>query len=255
MGVVVLDVCPRCNTDISRRLGLITKRVITCPNCGLEMNVNENAVINNWQFNGAVIGFLGIWLVLAATFLISADAAQKVGKDFGIVAKGFKGQALASASKPAGTAEASAICGGFGRLAGWLVAQNMAAELQQMADEADRLVQLQRSGAPVETWRDAPRPPAPPGPFSLVLRMFFFLLWTVLFFFIALCVMTFVATQGIPIEEKDAREKAVEEMSKKAAGYVCLGPFVLAAILAFFRLLPGTRKPRPSSAEPFDPLA
>src|SRR5262249_1719913 len=79
MAVVILDVCPRCRKDVSRRLGVITTRTIVCPRCDYEMKITANAVTNNGQYNGVMRVALPVWIGLAAAILASPTVAAAVG--------------------------------------------------------------------------------------------------------------------------------------------------------------------------------
>ena len=68
--IVVLDVCPGCRTDVSRRFGLITTPTIDCPRCGRTMNVTRSAIQNNWQFNFGWVAGLGTWIGLGAMLVL-----------------------------------------------------------------------------------------------------------------------------------------------------------------------------------------
>jgi hypothetical protein len=61
MPRIVLDVCPQCQADVSRRMGFITKPTIVCPRCQYEMLVTSRAVVNNWGYNIAALAILVAW--------------------------------------------------------------------------------------------------------------------------------------------------------------------------------------------------
>src|SRR5689334_11934452 len=80
MPMVILDVCPRCHSDVSRRVGVITTRLIVCPKCQFEMFVTPKAVVNNWQFNAAVWAGVAMWGGFAAIVLTNPEAATNLGR-------------------------------------------------------------------------------------------------------------------------------------------------------------------------------
>ncbi len=61
MPRIVLDICPQCQADVSRRMGFITRPTLTCPKCNCEMRVTSRAVVNNWGYNLAAWATLVAW--------------------------------------------------------------------------------------------------------------------------------------------------------------------------------------------------
>jgi hypothetical protein len=74
MPRIVLDVCPQCQADVSRRMGFITKPTLVCPKCGYEMRVTSRAVVNNWGYNLGALAILVAW----GFFLMIAFTSPKV---------------------------------------------------------------------------------------------------------------------------------------------------------------------------------
>jgi len=73
MAIHGKDLCPRCKTDISRRLGVITSASVNCSFCGQQVQVTRNAVLNNWQYNSLMWPFFAIWTGMAVTVLFNQD--------------------------------------------------------------------------------------------------------------------------------------------------------------------------------------
>src|SRR4051812_28311997 len=80
MAISVLDVCPRCKMDISRRLGVITSPSVNCSFCGQLMRVTRDAILNNWQYNGLMWPFFSIWAGMALVTLFNPDVAVEIIK-------------------------------------------------------------------------------------------------------------------------------------------------------------------------------
>src|SRR3954454_1370366 len=74
-----LDVCPRCRTDVSRLVGLITTPTLACPKCRAAVGVSGRSVVNNWQFNVAVLAGVFVWTTLAVAVFISPEFAASAG--------------------------------------------------------------------------------------------------------------------------------------------------------------------------------
>jgi hypothetical protein len=79
MPVAILDVCPRCRTDVSRLVGLITTPTLACPKCRAAVGVSPRAVVSNWQFNVAVLAGVFLWTTLAVAVFISPEFAASAG--------------------------------------------------------------------------------------------------------------------------------------------------------------------------------
>jgi hypothetical protein len=252
MAVIILDVCPRCKTDVSRRFGLITTPTIVCRNCGYEMRVTRNAILNNWAFNLCVGAILFAWGVLALAVLCSPEAAAAVGGGFKKPVRSGADRLMVAllAGLPALLAAVPGVL--VGRLLGWCVAERLLSGSAPNPPKADAGLRLGRrelmTDALVPTIPgEAPRydaPPTPPGGGvgRFLLRTFAGLLWFFAFFVIGCVAISAVATAGIA--EEQARQKATEEAGKAWSLTVFFGSIALSVVLGKLGFLPGMRRPK-----------
>jgi hypothetical protein len=180
MPVVVLDVCPRCKTDVSRRLGLITTRTIACAKCGHEMRVTQNAVINNWQYHGAVLAFLVLWTGATVLILSRPDVAAEVGRRAALPCQTMKERATLALVAAVPILLCAMPFAVIGRVVGYYVAQRLAldatgegplADFEKSALEKVRQAREQPRGLGPASPQFPPLPP--PGQRELVTQRLF----------------------------------------------------------------------------------
>ena len=225
MGVVIIDVCPKCRVDVSRRFGLIKTPLIVCRKCGYEMRVTAKAVRNNWQYNFAMAAGLFFWFVFACIILLD----QKGAMDFATRLGKFKGVQSPWILAVLSFVPAFLLAlpfGGIGRIFGiWKATQLLSGQPQEPtpgeyssrlfsagAGAGDRLLQSERlMAAPraVPPSPDHATPPSGSGIGWFFLRVVFGVLWFVAFFVLgSFCISGVV--MALEHGDQEARQKAVE---------------------------------------------
>ena len=257
MFVVMLDVCPKCKVDVSRRFGLIKTPLITCRKCGHEMRVTAKAVRNNWQYNFVIVAMLIAWAVLACVVLLDPKSATRLAPG---LAK-FKGLQAPWTLAILSFVPAFLIALPFaavGRIFGMRAASRILSEPSR-EPTADQLFSSQFSPGPTsrgrdlqsERWMAAPRtaPPspkheAPPGGSGIgtfFLRVVFGVLWTVGFIVVGSISISATA-MALESGDKEARQKAIEAASRAGALPLFFGSILLVVVLALLGWLPGFRR-------------
>jgi DNA-directed RNA polymerase subunit RPC12/RpoP len=199
---IITYTCPRCRTDIGRRFGLITSRLIVCPNCSTKVRVDANAVAQNWGFNFAWVGGLLSWLALGAGILADPQFATLMGNGT-LPAATLENRLVIAAFAAIPALFIGLFLGGFGMMLGYIVGV-------ASPDPAEG----GGSPGPISTPAPGPlaaggrniliiptaSPPKPKGRHILV-RMFFIVLWPIVFFFGAAIALGVVSAFGVKSEE------------------------------------------------------
>ena len=256
MSVVILDVCPKCRVDVSRRFGLIKTPLITCRKCGYEMRVTAKAVSNNWQFNFAIVPMLIFWLVLAGIVLLNPDAATRFAAQSGKSKGTVSPWVLAALSLVPAFGMALPIAF-VGRLLGFRVASRILSEMPgepAVGEFSSSLFssapKLGRRELHSEQWMPASRSPSPrpkqdPPPSAVgigrfFLRLVFGVLWAIVFIIVGSILISATA-MALESGDQEARQKAIEAASRAGALPLFFGSILLVVILAKLGWLPGFR--------------
>jgi hypothetical protein len=121
----IRDVCPHCQTDISRRLGLITTAAVECPKCGLPMRVTSRALVSNWQYNFAASAGAGIFFAVVIAVLASPQVAEEFGKLCQLPSRSLQDRLILSLCASVPLLLAVIPIGLVGRLVGYGVARRL----------------------------------------------------------------------------------------------------------------------------------
>jgi hypothetical protein len=264
MGVVILDVCPKCRVDVSRRFGLIKTPLITCRKCGYTMRVTANAVRNNWQYNCVMVATLAIWLILACIILLDPKGATHFAGQLGK----FKGTTSPWVLAGMSFVPAFLMALPFalvGRILGIQAASRILSERTQEPAAGDfsspffssrstsgrQELQSQRWAAALPTAPPSPSPEAPPSgrrTGKLFLRIVFGVLWMVAFF-----VAGSFATSDVVIAlengDQEARQQALEAAGRATGVPLFFGSIFLVVVLAILGWLPGFRRHKAASLD------
>jgi hypothetical protein len=262
MAVVILDVCPKCRVDVSRRFGLIRTPVIACPSCGYEMRVTENAVRNNWQYNIGVGAILIIWLILACLVLLDPKGASAFAVRFGKT-KGIDNPWILAGMSFIPAALIGLPFALIGRIMGIGVARQMQSSFPREASEDgfpsspfSSGPEAGRRGLKSDQW--LPRSPATPaagvhqvppsggGIPGFFLKAVAAVVWLVVFFVagsITISTIVLSLTEG----DHETRQKAVENAGKAGGVPLLFASIFLTITLAKLGWLPGFRRRKAAS--------
>jgi hypothetical protein len=262
------NVCPRCNADVSRRFGLITTPTVVCRSCRYEMRVTGRAVTDNWAFNFMTLAALAIWGGMAVLILASSESAAALGKRMSLPAGTIQERLLLAMLSGVVAAVCSIPIMLLGRIIGYFVGRRLLSE-QEREDSAvapparpsappfqsgaqtlrtQQLFSAAASAAYGVAVQPAPIPAAPAQPpeargdgvLRFILRAFFGLLWAVVFFVGGVFVMAAVSIHGITDREQQA---AASRHAGETWGVgLFFGSIVLAVVLSYLGMLPGTRR-------------
>ena len=266
MPTVTRDACPRCRTDVSRRLGVITTPTIACPKCRAVMDVTRTAVVNNWQFNGAVLAAAFIWTAVAAAVFLNPNFATQVGARVGRPARTPQDRLVLAAIVGVPAGFFALPFGVLGRLVGYGVARRLGARrpdvlgkglvwLDEQSQPGDQFLVTRLLGAsaveaggpvrppPARTPTAVPRPapPRPAGAGRSLRRVVAGGAWAVVFFVAAAVVLAAVAASGVG-EDAQLRQQAVEASARAWGVWAFVGSLAVAAVLGGTGWLPGTRR-------------
>jgi hypothetical protein len=261
MGYVIIDVCPQCRSDVSRRFGLIKTPLIGCRKCGYTMRVTPNAVRNNWQYNFAVVAMLFFWLVLAGIVVLNPKGAMRFVSQLGSFKNLESHWPLAVMSFVPAFILALPFAM-LGRIMGIATASRLPSRSQENSADDD-LSALRFSSAPAsggqklqsQQWQPqlratpaAPDPASPPltdgggvGIGKVLLRILFGVLWMVVFFVLGSFSITAVV-MALESGDQEARQQAVEAAGRAAGVPLFFGSIGLVIVLALLGWLPGFRK-------------
>ena len=229
MPMVILDVCPRCRSDVSRKFGLITTRLIVCPKCQFEMFVTPKAVVNNWQFNAAVWAGLAMWIGFASIIFTNSDTAATVGRHLQLPVRTFENRLVLAF---AGCIPALFVALPFalvGRIIGFSVARRLNVDAAEEAAVAD----FRRQLTPVRQQELRRR--------SLFVRAVFGLVWAVVFGVVAALALGLWAAREAG-DDPELRQQAIWQVGETFGPWALLGSLALAVVLGGCGVLPGTRR-------------
>ncbi len=229
MAYIILDVCPKCKTDVSRRLGFITTPSITCSKCGHSMYVTESAVLNNWQYNVAVGAWMLAWAVFVIVLWASPEAAMSASRFFGMRVLDTEHLIYMSVLAFIPAAFVGLPFGLVGRMCGYLVWQGFTQPTPS---------DVARAGRPMMP-ADAPQMQG----HGLLFRAFFGMVWFAAFFLGGVLLASVIATNLAAGNQKLIKQYN-EQVARDWTGWVLLGSLVLAVGLTAWGVLPGTAKLR-----------
>jgi hypothetical protein len=253
MAVIIVDVCPKCKVDVSRRLGLIKTPLLACRRCGYEMRVTANAVRNNWQYNFAMAAGLFLWFFFACLILLDPRGAAELAARAGRF-RGVDNPWVLSLMAFVPAFLIALPCGLMGRLIGIGVARRL------LSDVSERMSAAKVSSAPYSSGSASARrallmdrTPVPPakltapayrnrrsgrGIGSFLLRVVAGVLWLAAFFVagsISISLIVMATTEG----DHEAVQKSVEMAGKASGVPLFFGSIFLVGVLAKLRWLPG----------------
>ena len=257
MGVVIIDVCPKCRVDVSRRFGLIKTPLIVCRKCGYEMRVTAKAVRNNWQYNFAMAAGLFLWFVFACIILLDQKGAMDLATRLGKF-KGVQSPWILAVLSFVPAFLLALPFGGIGRIFGiWKATQLLSGQPQEQipgdyssrlfssgAATGDRLLQSERlMAAPraAPPSHDHEAPPSGRGIGWLFLRVVFGVLWFVVFFVLGSFSISGVV-MALEHGGQEARQQAIEAAGRAYGVPLFFGSIVLVVVLAILGWLPGFRR-------------
>jgi len=244
---VITYQCPRCRADLGRQFGLITRLSIPCPSCGTRVRIDTNVIAQNWAFNFGWVGGLLVWFALAVGVLADQRLAAAIG------GKAFPSATFENRLVLAGVCAlpgllAGLVAGGVGVLLGTIVAFGGSADTAP----AEPNPQNNRGGYLGGNFTGAP--PAPRER-SLLVRVFFVLLWPAVFFVGAAIVMAGLAG-SFSAESEAVRKQINEQSAQKNAWWIFLVSLIV-FISGCVGVLPGTgrkkQSPAPEQPEPRGP--
>lgn len=260
MAVVLLDVCPKCRVDVSRRFGLIRTPIIPCPSCGYEMRVTADAVRNNWQYNFIMVAGLFFWLILAGIVLLDPKAAIQALARYGN-AKGVDNPWILAGLSFVPAFLLAMPFALIGRIIGSSVGNKLLTHFSQDSSTgappapprpyrsapARRELQMDhfmaaKPSAPVEL--SAPPRRAQPsggGIGSFLLRFVFGVLWWIAFFILGSFAITLVV-MAMNDGDQEARQQAIELAGKTSGVPLFFGSLLVVGVLAKLGWLPGVRR-------------
>ncbi|HEY1380614.1 MAG TPA: hypothetical protein VGF55_27685 [Gemmataceae bacterium] len=248
-----LDVCPRCRTDVSRLVGLITTPTLACPKCRAAVPVSGRAVVNNWQFNIGVLAGVFVWTTLAVAVFISPEFAANAAihlkrpaatiQDRVILAL-YVGVPAGLAAVPFGLLGRVIGCRVAGRLASRRGADLLGASLPRPATDSPAKGQhrvrhrLFADVAPALTGGPAPSPAAPP---RRGIRVVAVAAWAGVFVGIGTLALAAVVVGGVG-NGPGPWQPAAAEAARTWGPAMVFASIAAAAVLGGTGLLPGTRR-------------
>jgi len=267
MAVVYLDVCPKCQVDVSRRFGLIRSPIIACHRCGYQMRVTQKAVSNNWQYNIGVGAMLIIWLILACLVLLDPKGAVALVNRLG------KSKSMDNPWLLAGMSFIPAFFLGLpfaliGRIKGGMLGRQMLSGFHEKSSmsgsssppltfepglgrremQVDRLVRRPAS----DSAGSIPKlPTSGDGIAPLFVKILAGLLWPVAFFVLG-SFSTSAIVLALSDGDQEARQQAVLAAGRASGVPLFIGSIALTIVLAKLGWLPGFRR-RKVAATDHDP--